>query len=87
MSTKHSNITSRWNADLIDQNYEHWHSNPEILSPEWRAFFEGFEIGQDTVAGLPELNSVDSNNPDSDASKQSRAIGLIYAYSIAIGLL
>ena len=80
MSTKHSNITSRWNADLIDQNYEHWRSNPEILSPEWRAFFEGFEIGQDTVTGLPELNSVDGINPDSDASKQSRAIGLIYAY-------
>ena len=80
MPTKHSDIASRWNADLIDQNYEHWRSNPELLSPEWRAFFEGFEIGQDTVTEISENSHFDVSDPKSDASKQSRAIGLIYAY-------
>ena len=80
MSTKHSNIASPWNADLIDQNYEQWRSNPETLTPEWRAFFEGFEIGQDTAATISETNIAGGDNSESDASKQSRAIGLIYAY-------
>ncbi|MFT4902101.1 MAG: 2-oxoglutarate dehydrogenase E1 component [Lentimonas sp.] len=72
---KHSNIANRWNADLIDQNYSLWVSNPESLAPEWCAFFEGFELAQgDTSTGgkIPHVQS--------DASKQSRIIGAIYAF-------
>jgi 2-oxoglutarate dehydrogenase E1 component len=75
---KHSTIASRWNADLIDQNYEDWISNPQSVDPEWRAFFEGFELAQNT--GNTDINSVSPSKADSDATKQARAIGLIYAY-------
>jgi 2-oxoglutarate dehydrogenase E1 component len=71
---KHSSITSRWNADLIDENYAIWFTEPSKLDAEWRAFFEGFELARSgTTAGSANLH-------DSLATKQARAIGLIYAY-------
>ena len=38
------NLTATWNADYIDAQYERWKAEPEKLSREWRAFFEGFEL-------------------------------------------
>ncbi|ADE54112.1 2-oxoglutarate dehydrogenase E1 component [Coraliomargarita akajimensis] len=74
----HSSIASRWNADLIDQNYDIWLSNPSELSAEWRAFYEGFDLAQsDSTGGI---GNVSPSQADSDATKQARAIGLIYAY-------
>lgn len=75
---KHSTIASRWNADLIDQNYEAWLTSPDSVDPEWRAFFEGFELAQNR--GSTDINDVTPSIADSDATKQARAIGLIYAY-------
>lgn len=43
---KNLTFANRWNADLIDQQYEVWLKNPETLDSEWRAFFEGFELAQ-----------------------------------------
>ena len=75
---KHSTIASRWNADLIDQNYETWQTSPESLSSEWCAFFEGFELAQ---SNRPAAAAQSGNaTSDSFASKQSRIIGAIYAY-------
>jgi len=76
---KHSTLTSRWNADLIDQNYETWLSSPDSLTPEWRAFFEGFELAQ-TSASSEATTLSDYSASDTIASKQSRLIGAIYAY-------
>lgn len=45
---KNLNAANRWNADVIDQKYQEWVQNPEQLSPEWRAFFEGFELASTT---------------------------------------
>ncbi|MGB0257833.1 MAG: thiamine pyrophosphate-dependent enzyme, partial [Coraliomargarita sp.] len=74
----HSSIASRWNADLIDENYEIWLTQPSNLDPEWRAFFEGFALAQsDSTGGI---SDVAPSQADSDATKQARAIGLIYAY-------
>ena len=78
IAMKHSTIASRWNADLIDQNYEAWITDPQSVDSEWRAFFEGFELAQST--GQTDINSVTPSNADSDATRQARAIGLIYAY-------
>ncbi|WP_269523558.1 2-oxoglutarate dehydrogenase E1 component [Coraliomargarita parva] len=74
---KHLSIASRWNADLIDQNYQTWISQPENLDPEWRAFFEGFEL-----ALSPDTPSSNGGAPvaSDETTKQSRFIGLIYAY-------
>ncbi len=83
---KHLNIARRWNADLIDKNYESWRENPDSLDPEWRAFFEGFELAGDS--GLPARESGNGTSPppvdgaenESDAIKQARFIGAIYSY-------
>ncbi|MGB0416844.1 MAG: 2-oxoglutarate dehydrogenase E1 component, partial [Coraliomargarita sp.] len=75
---KHSSIASRWNADLIDTNYEIWLTNPSALDSEWKAFFEGFELASSQTTGG--IRDVGPTQADSDATKQARAIGLIYAY-------
>ena len=75
---KHSTIASRWNADLIDQNYETWLTSPDSLPTEWRAFFEGFELAQSPSSASKAAAS--DNTPEGFASKQSRLIGAIYAY-------
>ena len=75
---KQTSLASRWNADLIDQNYSIWLQQPESLDPEWRAFFEGFELASSEDNGG--IRDVHPSQSDSDATKQARAIGLIYAY-------
>ena len=77
-----STIASRWNADLIDRNFEIWLSEPDSLDPEWRAFFEGFELAQSNGAH-PATQSSESSSKEM-ASKQARVIGAIYAFR-AIG--
>ena len=75
---KHSSIASRWNADLIDQNYSIWLTEPAQLDAEWRAFFEGFELAQG--ASPTSKNGTATAGDEDFITKQSRAIGLIYAY-------
>lgn len=77
---KHTTTANRWNADLIDDHYETWRTSPRSLDAEWRAFFEGFELAQDVVQSNGDIKSVHPSHADSDATKQARAIGLIYAY-------
>jgi 2-oxoglutarate dehydrogenase E1 component len=82
---KHSPVASRWNADLIDQNYETWLTDPSALDREWQAFFEGFNLGLSEAPPATGAKTVTSDEPDrfsedSFAIKQARAIGLIYAY-------
>ncbi|MEO0509633.1 MAG: 2-oxoglutarate dehydrogenase E1 component [Verrucomicrobiota bacterium] len=79
---KQSSAAGRWNADLIDQKYEIWLTDPSALDHEWRAFFEGFNIGlsESTSIGGSDIQTRSSSLEDSDATKQARAIGLIYAY-------
>ncbi|MEM8550573.1 MAG: 2-oxoglutarate dehydrogenase E1 component, partial [Verrucomicrobiota bacterium] len=71
---KNLSFANRWNADLIDQNYEAWLENPDGLDPQWRAFFEGFELAQ----SIEQPASAPSGGADSII--QSRVIGAIYAY-------
>jgi len=78
---KHLSIARRWNADLIDRNYETWRSSPESLDPEWRAFFEGFELAHQEVSANGNGVAPASQDAKEDyAIKQARFIGLIYAY-------
>lgn len=72
-------FANRWNVDLIDENYSTWLTNPQALSSEWQAFFEGFELAKtpnktDASTGSNRTLSVD------DAAKEARIIGAIYAY-------
>ena len=74
----YTSIASRWNADLIDQNFEVWLSKPDSLDTEWRAFFEGFELAQNNGNGHNTQSGVPI--PHEIASKQARVIGAIYAF-------
>ncbi|HBR94681.1 MAG TPA: 2-oxoglutarate dehydrogenase E1 component [Opitutae bacterium] len=82
----HSTIANRWNADLIDENYDLWRTSPEKLDAEWRAFFEGFELASEELSDPSatstgtDIANVSPTQADSDATRQARAIGLIYAY-------
>ena len=82
---KHSPVASRWNADLIDQNYEIWLTKPSSLDSEWQAFFEGFNLGLSELSptgGVETESSIQAprSQSDIDPIKQARATGLIYAY-------
>ena len=76
----HSTIANRWNADLIDEKYEVWRTSPENLDEEWRAFFMGFALASESHSSQTEIGNVKPTLADSDATRQARAIGLIYAY-------
>ena len=76
----HSTIANRWNADLIDEKYEIWRTGPENLDEEWRAFFEGFTLASDEHYNQSDIDSATPNSSHSDATRQARVIGLIYAY-------
>ncbi len=85
---KNLSFANRWNADLIDQYYANWLRQPESLEPDWRAFFEGFELGQTrevaapsstATATMPAKVSPETTGPI-DPILQARVIGAIYAY-------
>ena len=38
------NLFETFNADFIDAQYERWKANPKAVSPDWRFFFQGFEL-------------------------------------------
>ncbi len=45
---RHLSIGNQWNADLVEHQHALWSKDPASVDPEWRAFFEGFELGQTT---------------------------------------
>jgi 2-oxoglutarate dehydrogenase E1 component len=85
---KNLSFANRWNADLIDQYYENWLRQPESLEPDWRAFFEGFELGQTRTEAAPSATATATmpggvapeTTAPVDPILQARAIGAIYAY-------
>jgi 2-oxoglutarate dehydrogenase E1 component len=85
---KNLSFANRWNADLIDQYYQSWLRQPESLEPDWRAFFEGFELGQTREVAAPSATATATmpsgvapeTTAPVDPILQARAIGAIYAY-------
>ncbi len=74
-------LATRQNADLIDQNYEQWRTNPASVDANWAAFFEGFELGNARPSGG--ANGSASNGAAKDGAEtslQTRVDGLVYAY-------
>ena len=72
---KHLTVANRWNADLIDQKFAQWQDAPESLEADWRAFFEGFTLGRNGQA-----EGTATAKDESNAIKQARFTGAIYAY-------
>jgi 2-oxoglutarate dehydrogenase E1 component len=72
-------FANRFNADLLDQNYEQWRKDPASVDPVWGAFFEGFELGS-----VQSKNGATATQTSTTASAggplQTRVDGLVYAY-------
>ena len=73
-------VPTRANSAVIEQMYQAWLDNPDSVDPTWRAFFQGFALGNSngslaapTDAATPAVNIVDS-------LKQAHVHYLINAY-------
>ena len=66
-------FANRFNADLLDQNYESWRRDPASVDAHWAAFFEGFELGSVRPQNGAVLGPVED-------PLQPRVDGLVYAY-------
>ncbi|PWU11983.1 MAG: 2-oxoglutarate dehydrogenase E1 component [Verrucomicrobia bacterium] len=75
-----SSFTARWNEALLDENYRRWQQDPQSVGADWKAFFEGFELG----AAQPGNNGIKTGDAalvsqDADAF-QTKVDALIAAY-------
>ena len=82
-----SSVSSRFNADLLEQKYDQWCDDPESVESDWRAFFEGFELGSSQlkkreVAGGQQV-AVRQEAPAMDESYlnfRGKVVSLVYNY-------
>jgi 2-oxoglutarate dehydrogenase E1 component len=72
-------FATRGNLDLIEENYRLWEKNPEAVDTDWRAFFEGFELGNSFSRNGATTVAAPATAP-ADSSLQTRVDGLVYAY-------
>jgi len=74
---KHLSVGSRWNADLVAEYHERWKQDPQSVDADWRAFFEGFELGL-SLPPKPAKGAVASSSVD--AAAQAKVLAAIHAY-------
>jgi 2-oxoglutarate dehydrogenase E1 component len=76
----------RANADVIEATYRLWLDNPDGVDPTWRAFFQGFSLGNNGAPIGEAIEAQVQHAPIIDSLKQSHVHYLIAAYR-AIGHL
>ena len=78
-----SSLSERANAGVIEEYHQRWLDNPDSVDPTWRAFFQGFMLGNN---GQSIATAAASTPPTSivDSLKQASVHYLINAYR-AIG--
>ena len=67
-------FTGSWNAEFIDEQYQHWKADPNSVSPDWRFFFTGFEL-----ASTREQEAVVVCDEE-QVRRQSRVESLVHRY-------
>ncbi|HNX04493.1 MAG TPA: thiamine pyrophosphate-dependent enzyme, partial [Opitutales bacterium] len=85
---KNPTFATSWNVDLMDGLYAQWKENPASVDARWQAFFEGFELADEGRGALPpgavtaatKTAQVFTGELSEYAKKQSRFIGVIYAF-------
>ncbi|MDX2111776.1 MAG: 2-oxoglutarate dehydrogenase E1 component [Verrucomicrobiota bacterium] len=86
---KNLSFATRWNADVLEENYQQWLQGTTPMDPAWAAFFEGFELArsgtQVTGQGINgDGAALPSHATKAEvlefAKKQARFTGAIYAY-------
>jgi len=75
-------LPTRANADVIDSAYRSWLDNPDSVDPTWRAFFQGFTLGNNgsSPSGVAGTNGDHPEVTVLDSLKQSQVHSLIYHY-------
>ena len=68
------NAIETYNADLIDEQYRKWQANPDAVSRNWQAFFNGFGIA------YVETPTVSTAGEKDQVIKQSKVEALKYRY-------
>ena len=76
---KHLSVGSRWNADLVAEYHERWKQDPQSVEPDWRAFFEGFELGL-SLPPKPAKGAPAVAGSPVDAAGQAKVFAAIHAY-------
>ncbi len=73
-------FATRGNLDLIEENYLRWERDPDSVDGSWRAFFEGFELGNTSQRNGATTAAAPADTSERDGSLQNRVDGLVYAY-------
>ena len=60
-----SNVSPQW----LEEQYRLWSTDPSQVSPDWQAFFEGFDLARQAPATDRDL-----------AAKNSAVDSLVYRY-------
>ena len=47
-----STVANRWNLELLEDYHQRWRNDPASVDESWRAFFEGYELGQAGGGGV-----------------------------------
>jgi len=84
-----SHISPRLNAELLEQKYAQWSTDPTSVEENWAAFFEGFELGSAVPKkGGPKGEPTASANPvrldqplsEEQLSFRGKIVSLVYNY-------
>ena len=81
-----TSLPTRANIDVIEPMYRQWLDNPDGIDPTWRAFFQGFSLGNNGGSIADLIVGQAHQAPIIDSSKQSQVRNLVFAYR-AIGHL
>ncbi|MEO8043490.1 MAG: 2-oxoglutarate dehydrogenase E1 component [Spartobacteria bacterium] len=73
-------FATRGNLDLIDDQYRRWEKDPDSVDATWRAFFEGFELGNTPYRNGAASVVAPPRTGEVEAPLQTRVDGLVYAY-------
>ncbi|HEY1582983.1 MAG TPA: 2-oxoglutarate dehydrogenase E1 component [Chthoniobacterales bacterium] len=73
-------FATRGNLDLIDENYRRWEKDPDSVDATWRAFFEGFDLGNTPYRNGAATVAAPAKSEAIESRLQTRVDGLVYAY-------
>ncbi len=68
------------NADVIESAYAAWLDNPDTVDPTWRAFFQGFTLGNNGGSLGGALVAAGGGVSVLDSNKQAQVLRLINAH-------
>jgi 2-oxoglutarate dehydrogenase E1 component len=74
-----STFATRFNLEVIEQNYDRWRKDPASVDASWGVFFEGFELGSTRQNGAAAPAATAGKDRDG-VPLQTKVDGLVYHY-------